>query len=83
MDIPQVFLSGLNTINLVRNLIRGYMSSLAPSDASQRHSLAWLKEKLQFGSQISCIREPILAAELELMEISAVVRLERSIHGKD
>jgi len=59
------------------------MSSLASSDASQRHSLAWLKEKLQFGSQISNIREPILAAQLEPLEICAEVRLEQSIHGRD
>ena len=55
------------------------------ADTTQRHSLVWLKEKLQYGSPIRKFRRAILAAaaELERLEIIAGARLEQSTHGKE
>lgn len=55
------------------------------ADTTQRHSLVWLKEKLQYGSPVRKFRRAILAAaaELERLEIIAGARLEQSTHGKE
>jgi len=55
------------------------------SDTTQRHNLAWLKEKLQYSSPIRKFRRAILAAaaELERLEIIVGTRLEQSTHGKE
>jgi hypothetical protein len=55
------------------------------SDTTQRHNLAWLKEKLQYSSPVRKFRRAILAAaaELERLEIIVGTRLEQSTHGKE
>lgn len=55
------------------------------ADTTQRHNLAWLKEKLQYSSPIRKFRRAILtaAAELERLEIIVGTRLEQNTHGKE
>ncbi|MFO1228037.1 plasmid replication initiator TrfA [Roseateles sp.] len=73
-------------IKVQRDMAKALQRLVATSsDATQRHSLAWLKDKLQYSSPISKFREPVLAAaaELERLGIIAGARLEQSTHGKE
>lgn len=55
------------------------------SDETQRYNLAWLKDKLQYGSPIRKFRCAIMAAaaELERLEIIAGARLGHNTNGKE